>query len=520
MCTLHTMHTAHWHEVNVQFDDVARANDESSQGQHGAEPVDEGPSQSDLDVDDSQCDCRQLKDQLHNNLTTVFLKMQGILHVSEMATQEIVDQFGEIFFLFRPLLRQVIGDVLQRHSSNASDSALDEVVKVVMDNNVFVSASAKGAELSSSKRRKSCFENNYPVVMPQQYIIQPDHTAVYVPVLHMMQALFKHTDVLDKIQEANSSSCDHYSSHRDGSYFQENTFLLMPGDLKIPVLLYIDDLEIANPLGTSRKIHKLCAVYWVFLIQSHEVADGTFNMRTMTSHDLNAQNVLCGDGTPECGVKADCVFRQSLRHFHPITGFPPDILHDLLEGIVPVELPLCLQEMIRLKYFTLDFLNTKICTFPYKGTDKSDKPKPIPKTFMAKKTIGGNAHENAALIPLLPFLIGSLVPEGDYAWEVLMDLKDIVELSLSPTFTEGTICYLQSKITDHRQVLSEVFPQFTLKAKHHYIEHYPELIRRFGPLVNLWTMRFEGKIAFLSGLFMVLKTLKMFSFHLQGDIST
>lgn len=149
--------------------------------------------------------------------------------------------------------------------------------------------------------------------------------------------------------------------------------------------------------------------------------------------------------------------------------------------------------MIRLKYFTLDYLNTKILTFPYKGTDKSDKPKPIAKTFIAKKTIGGNAHENAALIGLLPFLVGSLVPEGDYAWEVLMDLKDIVEFSLSPTFSEGTICYLQSKITDHRQVLSEVFPQFTLKPKHHYIEHYPELIRRFGPLVKLWTMRFNGK---------------------------
>ena len=26
---------------------------------------------------------------------------------------------------------------------------------------------------------------------------------------------------------------------------------------------YIDDFEICNPLGTSRKKHKLCSVYWV-----------------------------------------------------------------------------------------------------------------------------------------------------------------------------------------------------------------------------------------------------------------
>lgn len=34
--------------------------------------------------------------------------------------------------------------------------------------------------------------------------------------------------------------------------------------LKLPLILYIYDLEIANPLGTSQKIDKLCSVYWVF----------------------------------------------------------------------------------------------------------------------------------------------------------------------------------------------------------------------------------------------------------------
>lgn len=51
-------------------------------------------------------------------------------------------------------------------------------------------------------------------------------------------------------------------SHQDGSYFQEND-LLSSSELSLPLILYIDDLEIANPLGTSWKIHKLCSVYWV-----------------------------------------------------------------------------------------------------------------------------------------------------------------------------------------------------------------------------------------------------------------
>jgi len=58
-------------------------------------------------------------------------------------------------------------------------------------------------------------------------------------------------------------------------------------------------------------------------------------------------------------------------------------------------------------------LNRKIETFSYQHTDKVDKPKPISKTYTTKMTIGGNGHENAALLQLLPFMVGNVVPEGD-----------------------------------------------------------------------------------------------------------
>ncbi|RXN04057.1 gypsy retrotransposon integrase 1-like protein [Labeo rohita] len=159
--------------------------------------------------------------------------------------------------------------------------------------------------------------------------------------------------------------------------------------------------------------------------------------------------------------------------------------------IVPVELALCIQEMIKLKYFTLEYLNKKIVTFPYQHADKSDKPHPIPKNFAGKKTIGGNGHENLTLLRLLPLMDGNMVPEEDGFWNVLMDLKEVVEVVLSPKFDEDSIQYLQTKIQDHRHILQEVFPEFRLLPKHHYLEHYPDLIRCFGPLVHLWTMRFE-----------------------------
>lgn len=65
--------------------------------------------------------------------------------------------------------------------------------------------------------------------------------------------------------------------------------------------------------------------------------------------------------------------------------------------------------------------------------------------YCLKGTIGGNGHENHTLLRLLPVLIGSRVPEGDTIWEILMEMKDIVELAVSHSFTDNTIQYMASK---------------------------------------------------------------------------
>lgn len=48
----------------------------------------------------------------------------------------------------------------------------------------------------------------------------------------------------------------------DGQYLNENSFFTRH-EFTIALGLYIDDFEMANPLGTSKLKHKMCAVYWV-----------------------------------------------------------------------------------------------------------------------------------------------------------------------------------------------------------------------------------------------------------------
>ena len=68
--------------------------------------------------DDDQCDTDNLKNQLKMNVSSLFLKMQAILHVSNTATQEIVDHLSQIFSLSQPLIKEAISEILQRNGYN------------------------------------------------------------------------------------------------------------------------------------------------------------------------------------------------------------------------------------------------------------------------------------------------------------------------------------------------------------------------------------------------------------------
>lgn len=72
-----------------------------------------------------------------------------------MASQEIVEHLTQIFSLSQPILKHDIREVLQSHDITVSETLLNEVVSSVMDSNVIVSATAKGKQLSSTKKRKN-----------------------------------------------------------------------------------------------------------------------------------------------------------------------------------------------------------------------------------------------------------------------------------------------------------------------------------------------------------------------------
>lgn len=180
-----------------------------------------------------------------------------------------------------------------------------------------------------------------------------------------------------------------------------------------------------------------------------EVRSGAFPPRTKEAYVTHVQTIKENPTLTHCfGVKKVCPLMDKLKHFHFTTGYPPDIAHDLFEGVIPVELALCLSVLIKKKYFTLSELNDSVAHFPYKWTDKTNSPHSVHHNFAICRSVGGNMHENWALIRLLPFFIGSKIHEP--AWQILMTLKEIVQLVVSPVYTAESTGYLDSKISEHR----------------------------------------------------------------------
>lgn len=64
----------------------------------------------------------------------------------------------------------------------------------------------------------------------------------------------------------------------------------------------------------------------------------------------------------------------------------------------------------------------------------------------------------------------------------------------------GQVALLKSLILQYIELRVQLFPNVNLRPKHHFLVHYPYLIKKFGPLRFVWTMRYESKHRFFKNI--------------------
>ena len=144
---------------------------------------------------------------------------------------------------------------------------------------------------------------------------------------------------------------------------------------------------------------------------------------------------------------------------------------------------------IREGLFDLDGLSEIIFNFAYSESDKNHKPQLVKVKPLNSLKVKQTACEMWTLIRLSPLMIGSLILLGNNVWSVYIEFVLIMEILWGNEFTNIDLLLLQDKVDTFYPKYMDVFPNVIMKPKGHFLQHYPAMIRKFGPLIK--TLRFE-----------------------------
>ncbi|XP_070525461.1 uncharacterized protein [Cardiocondyla obscurior] len=223
-----------------------------------------------------------------------------------------------------------------------------------------------------------------------------------------------------------------------------------------------------------------------------------FENRTIDSYKNCLTKVKVNDETGEItsyySVKFNSIFNNLLYYHVCNAGLPPCLGHDLMEGVITYDLALFINYFINQSWFTLSELNNMIDKFSYSKEDRKDKPLRLKPNV---EKIRGDAWQIWTFLRLFPLIIINHIGDKDNEiWQCLLLLTEIIEIVCAPIIHTSYLPYLQTLIQNYFIMRKELFPDVRLRPKHHYMSHYPELINIYGPLIKVWTMRFESKHTF------------------------
>ncbi|KAK3920957.1 Zinc finger protein 292 [Frankliniella fusca] len=212
------------------------------------------------------------------------------------------------------------------------------------------------------------------------------------------------------------------------------------------------------------------------------------------------------------------------------------------------------------KYFTEDVLQSRLKFFDYGFPDSKNKPVSKMTAAYLNNTKTYNLHQTGAQMWLLTrafgFLFGDLVPADDQFMKLISFLNQIMCVVFSRAVTDYDIDNLDILVKEHHSLFQELFPsdenvevqeetqdteaelfqdyhgtideelllednlnepeaneesddqptaskrqkkaprKIRFINKHHHLLHYADYIRKFGPMILYWTMRYEARHMF------------------------
>ena len=179
-----------------------------------------------------------------------------------------------------------------------------------------------------------------------------------------------------------------------------------------------------------------------------------------------------------------------LRGFHVTENLSVDAMHDLLEGICQYDLSKILNHFIVSGFFSVEQLNDGISGMQFKCMNK---PPEISKQHLERNKLKMSSAEMLSLMTYLGLIVGDLIPQDNDYWRLYILLKRILDIVRLKHYHPDIYHYFGVLIEEYLMLLNKLFPDNSIKPKHHFLVHYPRIMYLMGPLWKLSSMKYERK---------------------------
>ncbi|KAH9382026.1 hypothetical protein HPB48_011256 [Haemaphysalis longicornis] len=253
-------------EARVRHDNVGPS--EEARVRHisnDAEPLSEDYVMSDADESErvdprTSTSTHDFKEKLRKQLCLLFFRVAEGNKLPHSTTEKIFDDFKVTFV---DVLRLWALEIQQRIAV-APDENTELQTLLACD---FIDDVFQGVK--SKYQREQFAKAHLPYVKPEEQVLSDGKTFQYVPIISVLRNLMSSKSFcnsLDPSMEAAEES-PLLRSFCDGLIYEEKVSALLENGSQYTLflVLYSDEVDVVNPLGSKRGVHKLLVVYFSVL---------------------------------------------------------------------------------------------------------------------------------------------------------------------------------------------------------------------------------------------------------------
>lgn len=261
-------------------------------------------------------------------------------------------------------------------------------------------------------------------------------------------------------------------------------------DIKVRLCAIVADNLASHSLGGFSENFNTAPCRFCLMSAEERRKCTTLTCPEIDEHAVNRERRKFSSG--ESSIFTEMTPLMQLSYYSSADSHPPDISHDIFEGVGPRTLSLVLSHiLLKAKHTSVQIANSIVESFQYSYHDKRDKPGPL-LLDKGQIKVKQNMAECWTLLRLLPIMMGHLI-QPCQEWSVLIHLIQIIEMIMAPVLTDRDVDLLDERIKCFMEGFQQSFPSVNFTPKFHFLLHYPSQIKRHGPLKYLSSIRFEQK---------------------------